>query len=749
MNHRPTKLFENLLRSGPARVSMMVLLACTTGCPGDDVPIVPTTDTDGSTGTTTGDITQGPTTLPPPDGTTTEDTATGSTSPDPDTGSGSATEGETDTEGATDTDDPPECGNGVIEDGEDCDGDDLGGEDCASQGSVGGELSCNDDCTFNTDACNDCGNDALDGDEVCDGTDLAMEDCVSQGFDFGELGCADDCSAFDDSMCGTMACNDGMINGDEVCDGMDLAGEDCTTMMPPFDGGTLACDAMNCLSFDISGCTYTCGNDSADGMEVCDGTDVGAEDCTTQGFDGGTLGCAMDCGSYDTSACTYTCGNDSADGTEVCDGTDLGGEDCISQGFGGGGTLGCAGDCGSYDTSMCMGVCGDGVLDPGETCDGNDFGAADCAGQGFLGGTLSCSVDCMTIDTYACYDDEITTCSTPGSSIGPNAGTITTDIVNIVGNGFPAVDVDVFTDITHTYAGDIEMDIRYIVPDTTVQLMYDQCFGDDDVLATFDQDAAAGPDCALPPPVGQGGNILPDGNLDNVVFGDGSGDWELIINDDAGGDGGTLNEWCVTVRTNSTTAPLCGDNVAENPPEICDGNGLSQTTCEDLGFIGGSLDCGPGCTGFDTSECSNGVIAVCNSGLGLPLDAMNLSQLDTINLADMGTVADVDVFVQVDHAWTGDLDISLTNDTAAITVDLVSDQCGTQNDVWAFYNDEGNGLADCTDPYGFEGNLTPEQPLDVFDTLPIAGDWTLNVVDDFGAFDDGTWNEWCIYITPA
>ncbi len=48
-----------------------------------------------------------------------------------------------------------------------------------------------------------------------------------------------------------------------------------------------------------------CGNgviDVGDG-EVCDGTNVGAETCVTQGFDSGVLACASDCLSFDTSSC--------------------------------------------------------------------------------------------------------------------------------------------------------------------------------------------------------------------------------------------------------------------------------------------------------------------------------------------------------------------------------------------------------------------------------------------------------------
>ncbi len=45
------------------------------------------------------------------------------------------------------------CGNNIKESGEQCDGTDLGGASCTSQGYAGGSLSCNSNCTFNTSQC--------------------------------------------------------------------------------------------------------------------------------------------------------------------------------------------------------------------------------------------------------------------------------------------------------------------------------------------------------------------------------------------------------------------------------------------------------------------------------------------------------------------------------------------------------------------------------------------------------------------
>jgi hypothetical protein len=99
-----------------------------------------------------------------------------------------------------------------------------------------------------------CGDNVADPPEVCDGTDLNGETCVSQGFAGGTLACNGTCSGFDTSGCtgGGPVCGNGIIESGEVCDGGNLGGETCQSQ--GFTGGTLAC-AANCQSFDVSGCT--------------------------------------------------------------------------------------------------------------------------------------------------------------------------------------------------------------------------------------------------------------------------------------------------------------------------------------------------------------------------------------------------------------------------------------------------------------------------------------------------------------
>ncbi|MBU0636388.1 hypothetical protein KKE06_05165, partial [Candidatus Micrarchaeota archaeon] len=106
---------------------------------------------------------------------------------------------------------------------------------------------------------------------------------------------------------------------------------------------------LSYLIVEVDYTAFVCGNNTKEGLEECDGTDLDSQTCATQGFDEGTLVCAGDC-TFDTSGCSgFVCGNDTIEGSEVCDGTDLDSQTCVLQGFESG-TLACQVDCTAFDT---------------------------------------------------------------------------------------------------------------------------------------------------------------------------------------------------------------------------------------------------------------------------------------------------------------------------------------------------------------------------------------------------------------
>ncbi|MEO1173226.1 MAG: hypothetical protein AAFX94_14430, partial [Myxococcota bacterium] len=70
-----------------------------------------------------------------------------------------------------------------------------------------------------------CGDGVRGGLEFCDGADLGGASCETQGFaaGVGSLGCRPDCAGFDTSACIRIdLCGNGVREGGEACDGDDF-----------------------------------------------------------------------------------------------------------------------------------------------------------------------------------------------------------------------------------------------------------------------------------------------------------------------------------------------------------------------------------------------------------------------------------------------------------------------------------------------------------------------------------------------
>ncbi len=160
----------------------------------------------------------------------------------------------------------PNCGNGVIDQGEDCDGAALGGLNCISLGHLGGDLACQTSCTFDQTDCFDtqpvCGNDILEPTEECDGPDLGGVSCIDlgEGFSGGNLGCTSLC-LYDRADCNI--CGNGQVEPPEVCD----------------DGNAI--DDMTCSADCLHLCTPGLGVCNGDTSTYCDwnGVDIVSEYC--------------------------------------------------------------------------------------------------------------------------------------------------------------------------------------------------------------------------------------------------------------------------------------------------------------------------------------------------------------------------------------------------------------------------------------------------------------------------------------
>ena len=98
------------------------------------------------------------------------------------------------------------CGNGVLEPPlEECDASNLNGADCTTFGYSEGWLQCDHLCKYDTSDCSgtgeNCGNGIQEGQEECDGDDLDGYDCYMMGFMGGGTLACDEYCLFDTSGC--------------------------------------------------------------------------------------------------------------------------------------------------------------------------------------------------------------------------------------------------------------------------------------------------------------------------------------------------------------------------------------------------------------------------------------------------------------------------------------------------------------------------------------------------------------------
>ncbi len=99
------------------------------------------------------------------------------------------------------------CGDGAVnQESENCDGNDLNGADCVSQGYDSGILTCDSGCQYDTSGCENaalatCGDDTVNqAGEKCDGTDMGTDNCESLGYSSGSIACDMEC-VYDTSGC--------------------------------------------------------------------------------------------------------------------------------------------------------------------------------------------------------------------------------------------------------------------------------------------------------------------------------------------------------------------------------------------------------------------------------------------------------------------------------------------------------------------------------------------------------------------
>ncbi len=194
------------------------------------------------------------------------------------------------------------CGNGVLEDGEVCDGDCP--EQCFSDACATGLLR----------------GSAATCDAVC-------QSSVIIACNDGDGCCAAGCAVADDDDC-VAVCGNGVVEGNELCDGncpaTCTAPNSCTTTMLAGAAGTCdaecvdttitactngdGCCAAGCTLLNDTDCAAICGNGVVEGNETCDGncpaTCTAPNACTTSTRTGTNAACNVRCVDAPITVCT-------------------------------------------------------------------------------------------------------------------------------------------------------------------------------------------------------------------------------------------------------------------------------------------------------------------------------------------------------------------------------------------------------------------------------------------------------------
>ena len=197
----------------------------------------------------------------------------------------------------------PECGNGIVDPGESCDG------NCPA--------SCNDNIA--------CTTDVTEGSAAACNLKCTHSEISVCSAPTGDQCCPTNCSSLNDVDC-QVRCGNGVVESTETCDGNcpatcddnDACTDDITV------GGAATCDLV-CRHTPKTTIECTCGNGTLDSGEVCDGncpTLASCDDnnpCTADSLSGAANTCDARCVNTPIPACTQ-CGNGIVEAGETCDG---------------------------------------------------------------------------------------------------------------------------------------------------------------------------------------------------------------------------------------------------------------------------------------------------------------------------------------------------------------------------------------------------------------------------------------------
>ena len=189
----------------------------------------------------------------------------------------------------------------------------------------------------------------------------------------------------------------------------------------------------------------------------------------------------------------------------------------------------------------------------------------------------------------------------------------------------------------------------------------------------------------------------------------------------------------------------CGNGQVE-PGEECDGLDVSGLGCSDVDptLHGGPLACEPDCT-FDTTACDvlPNPVQQCQLASRPILDYTTMTDTLVLPPELLGrTIVDVDVEVEVEHSYIGDLIIGVVHDDTTVGL---HEGCRSQDALHVIYDDAAQDDDYCRQA-ALGLSVVPLGELADFNGASIGPDWTLSIEDRAG-FDEGTLQRWCVSIS--
>ena len=135
-----------------------------------------------------------------------------------------------------------------------------------------------------------------------------------------------------------------------------------------------------------------------------------------------------------------------------------------------------------------------------------------------------------------------------------------------------------------------------------------------------------------------------------------------------------------------------------------------------------------------------------SSDVPLPISDHNTTS-STLVISNEMNIGDLNLNIQVNHTYIGDLEITLYAPTGE-SVLLIDDVCGSDENFNVTFDDEASAFFSSSCADNLTGTFKADGNLSAFNGLSLDGVWTLEIYDDAGG-DSGSLVAWSIEATTA